>query len=74
MITLRFLHDTPFDKFEGTYKLAIELCGNCDVTIALDESIDPAHIVIQIYGYHTVEEVEDGLAYYSHWFTAEEDA
>ena len=69
MIVLRFLHDTPFDMFEGTYKLALELYGLCDVSIRFSPEI--RHIVICIYGDHIVE---DDLAKYSHWFTAEEIA
>ena len=68
MIALKFLSDTPFDKFEGIYKLALDCYPGSDVVIALDESIDPAHIRIEIYGYHTAEEIEADLAKYSHWF------
>ena len=70
MITLRFLHDTPFDMFEGTYKLARDCYGLCDVTVRYEDEI--GHIVIQTWGIHTVEEIENDLAKYSHWFTAEE--
>ena len=72
MIVLRFLHDTPFDMFEGTYKLALDCYGNCDVTVRY--VLVMKHIVIQIWGIHTVEEIESDLAKYSHWFTAEENA
>ena len=71
MITLRFLHDTPFDMFEGTYKLALECYGICDVTVCY--IVSTRHIVIEIWGIHTVEEIENDLAKYSHWFTAEGD-
>jgi len=71
MISLKFLHDTPFDMFEGAYKLAMEIYGRNNVVIALDESIDPAHIKVEIYGAQSEEAVEDDLKRYSHWFTAE---
>ena len=70
MIVLRFLHDTPFDMFEGTYKLTLDLYGLCDVSIRYDPDI--RHIVLRIYGDHTTEDIENDLAKYSHWFNAEE--
>ena len=72
MIVLRFLHDTPFDMFEGTYKFALALYGPFDVNIHYDPEI--RHIVLWIYGERTTEDIEDDLARYSHWFTAEESA
>lgn len=71
MIALRFLHDTPFDMFEGTYKLAVDCYGSGHVLIAVDR--ESGHIIIEIWGIHTVEEIENDLAKYSHWFTAEGD-
>ena len=71
MITLRFLHDTPHDMFEGTYKLAVDCYGRCDVLIAVDR--ESGHIIIEIWNDNTAEEIESDLAKYSHWFTAEGD-
>jgi len=71
MITLRFLHDTPFDMFEGTYKPALDVYGIGYVNISY--ITNTRHIVIQIWGIFTVEEIENDLAKYSHWFTAEEE-
>ena len=71
MITLRFLHDTPFDMFEGTYKLARDCYGDSDLLITYDTQ--SGHIILEIWGIHTVEEIESDLAKYSHWFTAEGD-
>ena len=73
MITLRFLHDTPFDMFEGTYKLARDCYGDSNLLITYDSRTDPGHIILEIWGIHTVEEIENDLAKYSHWFTAEGD-
>lgn len=71
MIVLRFLHDTPFDMFEGTYKLAVDCYEDCNVNIRYSEMC--RHIILEIWGIHTVEEIENDLAKYSHWFTAEGD-
>ena len=71
MITLRFLHDTPFDMFEGTYKLARDCYGDSNLLITFDRQ--SGHIILEIWGIHTVEEIENDLAKYSHWFTAEGD-
>ena len=69
MIVLRFLHDTPLDMFEGTLKLATDCYGQFDTILGGEDG----HITIQIWGIHTVEEIENDLAKYSHWFTAEGD-
>ena len=70
MITLRFLHDTPFDMFEGTYKLARDYYDDSNILITFDR--ERGHIILEIWDIHTVEEIENDLAKYSHWFTAEE--
>jgi len=68
MIVLRFLHDTPFDLFEGTFKLARDCYG--DVAVRYDA--ETGHLVVKIFtSLMTAEEVENDLAKYSHWFTAE---
>ena len=69
MIVLRFLHDTPFDMFEGTYKLARDCYGDNNLLITFERQ--SGHIILEIWGTYTVEEIENDLAKYSHWFDAE---
>lgn len=66
MIAVKFLHDTPFDRFEGVYKLAVDFYGDANVNMAYDK--ETRHIYLEIWTtIRTVEEVENDLAEYSHW-------
>lgn len=65
MIAVKFLHDTPFDRFEGVYKLAVDFYGDANVNMAYDK--ETRHIYLEVWGIHTVKEIENDLAEYSHW-------
>ena len=65
MIAVKFLHDTPFDRFEGVYKLAVDFYGDVNVNMAYDKKT--RHIYLEVWGIYTVEEIKNDLAEYSHW-------